>query len=56
MIPLMLKIGKQTNILHIPFWLINIVMPIGCAVMVYCTTASHYEKFFKKNRIESEGA
>lgn len=48
MMPLMLKIGKHSNILHIPFWLINVVMPIGCAVMILCTTSAHYQKFFRK--------
>lgn len=54
MMPLMLKIGKQTNILHIPFWFINIVMPIGCAVMILCTTSAHYQKFFGKKSSDSE--
>ena len=33
-IKLMLKIGKSTNILHVPFWFINGVLPVGCLVMM----------------------
>ncbi len=44
-IKLMIKIGKSTSILHVPFYFINGIVPVCCALMM----ASHtYATFFMK--------
>lgn len=35
---LMIKIGKVTNILHVPFWFINMILPISCITMMISHT------------------
>ena len=43
MLGLMVKIGKSTSILHVPFWFINLVVPLCCVLMmVSCTLATFF--------------
>ena len=53
---LMIKIGKHTNILAIPMWFVNSIMPVGCVVMMISAT---WAKFAKKpeneNHTQAEG-
>ena len=46
-IKLMLKIGKSTSILHVPFWFINAVLPLGSALMVVSAVSSHIHNLNK---------
>lgn len=45
LLSLMVKIGKATSILHVPFWFINAVIPVSCVIMIISAT---YAYFFKK--------
>lgn len=53
-IKLMLKIGKSTNILHIPFWFINGVLPVGCLIMMFSAVNAHIANGKKQNKEEQE--
>lgn len=41
----MIKMGRETNILHIPYSLIYIVVPIGCLLMIYNFSYMTWKKF-----------
>lgn len=45
LLALMLKIGKTTSILRVPYWFINAVIPLGAVIMMVSVT---YATFFKK--------
>ncbi len=44
-IKLMMKIGKSTSILHVPFSFINAIIPVCCVIMMVSLT---YATFFMK--------
>ena len=44
-IKLMMKIGKSTSILHVPFYFINGIIPVCCVLMMVSLT---YATFFMK--------
>lgn len=46
LIALMLKIGKETSILRVPYWFINAVIPVGSILMMISIT---YTTFFQKD-------
>ncbi len=50
-IKLMLKIGKSTSILHVPFSVINGIIPVCCVLMMVSLT---YATFFKKDEPKDE--
>ena len=53
-IKLMLKIGKSTNILHIPFWFINGIMPVSCVVMIISAIFAYKQNLNKDDTAENE--
>ena len=51
-IKLMMKIGKSTSILHVPFYFINGIIPVCCVLMMVSLT---YATFFMKKDEETKG-
>lgn len=55
-IKLMLKIHKSTNILGVPFWFINGVLPVSCISMLVSALYAYRRDLKKKDEAESAEA